>query len=143
MTDLEIDSGVGPMKIAGVEGAMRLTALQSDAELSLTGGYVSGIIQRGAVTVTVPTRSWHGLGMTLQLAAGTIDVALASGFSGDIDATVLRLGGIKNAYDGLAPREGSATNPRLFQGRAAAGGAKLSFTTGDGTISIKPMSGAP
>ena len=140
LTDLEIDSGVGPMKIAGVEGAMRLTALQSDAELSLTGGYVSGLIQRGVVTVTVPTRSWHGLGASLQLAGGTLDVLLASGFSGDIDAKVLRVGEIKNTYDGLLPRESSAVNPRLFQGRAASGGAQLSFTVGDGTISIKPMS---
>jgi len=142
LTDLEIDSGVDPMKIAGVEGAMRLTALQSDAELSLTGGYVSVIIQRGAVSVTVPARSWHGLGMTLQLAGGTLDVSMAPGFSGDIDATVLRAGEIKNSYPGLEPREGNVANPRLLEGRAGSGGARLSFTVGDGTIWIKPLSGA-
>ena len=143
LTDIEIDAGIGPLKMTGVEGAMRVNALQSDAQLSLTGGYFSGIIQRGAVIVTVPTRSWHGLGMTLQLAGGTLDVALASGFSADIDATVLRLGEIKNAYDGLTSREGAASNPRLLQGRAGSGGAKLSFTVGDGTIAIKQLSGAP
>jgi len=141
LTDIEIDAGVGPLKMSGVEGAMRVTALQSDAQLLLTGGYLSGIIQRGAVTVTVPARSWHGLGMTLQLAAGTIDVALAAGFSGDIDETVLRVGEIKNTYDGLAAREGETNNSRLFQGRAGSGGATLSFTVGDGTISIRPMTG--
>lgn len=141
LTDIEIDAGIGPLKLSGVEGAMRVNALQSDADLSLTGGYFSGIIQRGAVTVTLPARSWHGLGMTLQLAGGTLDVALAAGFSGDIDATVLRLGEIKNAYDDLAAREGAATNPRLLQARAGSGGAKLSFTVGDGTITIKPLSG--
>ena len=141
LTDIEIDAGIGPLKLSGVEGAMRVNALQSDADFSLTGGYFSGIIQRGAVTVTVPARSWHGLGMTLQLAGGTLDVALAAGFSGDIDAAVLRLGGIKNAYDDLAAREGAATNPRLLQARAGSGGAKLSFTVGDGTIAIKPLSG--
>ena len=141
LTDIEIDAGIGPLKLSGVEGAMRVNALQSDADLSLTGGYFSGIIQRGAVTVTVPARSWHGLGMTLQLAGGTLDVALAAGFSGDIDATVLRLGEIKNAYDGLAAREVGTSNPRLLQARAGSGGAKLSFTVGDGTIIIKPLSG--
>jgi len=141
LTDIEIDAGIGPLKLSGVEGAMRVNALQSDADLSLTGGYFSGIIQRGAVTVTVPARSWHGLGMTLQLAGGTLDVALATGFSGDIDATVLRLGEIKNAYDDLAAREGGTSNPRLLQARAGSGGAKLSFTVGDGTIIIKPLSG--
>jgi hypothetical protein len=141
LTDIEIDAGIGPLKMSGVEGAMRVNALQSDADLSLTGGYFSGIIQRGAVVVTVPARSWHGLGMSLQLAGGTLDVALASGFSGDIDATVLRLGEIKNAYDGLSAVEGAASNPRLLQGRAGSGGAKLVFTVGDGIISIKHLSG--
>ena len=143
LTDIEIDAGIGPLKMSGVEGAMRVTALQSDAQLSLTGGYFSGIIQRGAVTVTVPVRSWHGLGMTLQLAGGTLDVALAPGFSGDVDATVLRLGEIKNAYDGLAAREGVASSTRLLQGRAGSGGAKLSFTVGDGMLTIKQLSSAP
>lgn len=142
LTDIEIDAGIGPLKMSGVEGAMRVNALQSDAELTLTGGYFSGIIQRGAVAVIVPARSWHGLGMSLQLAGGTLDVALASGFSGDIDATVLRLGEIKNAYDGLAAREGTAANPRLLQGRAGSGGARLSFTVGDGTLTIKQLSSA-
>lgn len=141
LTDIEIDAGIGPLKMSGIEGAMRVNALQSDAELSLTGGYFSGIIQRGAVVVTVPARSWHGLGMTLQLAGGTLDVALASGFSGDVDATVLRLGEIKNTYEGLAAREGAASNPRLLQGRAGSGGARLSFTVGDGTITIRQLSG--
>jgi hypothetical protein len=143
LTDIEIDAGIGPLKISGVEGAMRVNALQSDAQFSLTGGYFSGIIQRGAVSVTVPARSWHGLGMTLQLAGGTLDVLLASGFSGDIDATVLRLGEIKNSYSGLDPREGNAANPRLLEGRAGSGGAKLSFTVGDGTLTIRSLSGVP
>lgn len=142
LTDIEIDAGIGPLNLSGVEGAMRVNALQSDAQLSLTGGYFSGIIQRGAVVVTVPARSWHGLGMTLQLAGGTLDVSLASGFSGDIDGTILRFGEIKNAYEGLAAREGAATNPRLLLGRAGSGGAKLSFTVGDGTISIRPLTSA-
>ena len=141
LTDIEIDAGIGPLKMSGVEGAMRVNALQSDAQLSLTGGYFSGIIQRGAVTVTIPVRSWHGLGMSLQLAGGTLDVALAAGFSGDLDATVLRLGEIKNDYNGLTAVEGTQTNPRLFEGRAGSGGAKLSFTVGDGTINIKQFSG--
>jgi len=140
LTDLEIDSGTGPIKLSGVEGAMRLTAFQSDAQLSLTGGYFSGIIQRGSVNVTIPVRSWHGLGATLQLAGGTLDVAIAPGFSGDIDANVLRAGEIKNSYPGLAPRDAAFTS-RLLQARAGAGGAKISFTVGDGRIEIKPANG--
>lgn len=143
LTDVEIDAGVGPIKIGGVEGAMRLNALQSDADLSLTGGYFYAIIQRGAVNVTIPTRSWRGLGLNLQLAGGTLNVALAPGFSGDIDATVLRLGEVRNSYEGLASRNNSAPNPRFLQGRAGAGGAKLSFTVGDGIIAIKSVNSGP
>jgi len=143
MIDLEIDSGVGPLKLAGVEGAIRLNALHSDADLTLTGGFFTAIIQHGAVNVRIPGRSWHGLGANLQLAGGTLDVSLAPGFSGDIDATVLRAGEIKNSYPGLAARERTTTTPRLLQGRAGAGGARLSFTVGDGRMEIKQVGGVP
>ncbi|HEV2904329.1 MAG TPA: hypothetical protein VGW32_04735 [Pyrinomonadaceae bacterium] len=141
LTDVEIDSGVGPIKLSGVEGSIRLEALQSDAELTLTGGDFTGLIQRGAVKITIPSRNWRGLGATLQLAGGSLEVILAPGFSGDVDANVLRLGEVKNSYAGLTPREGAANNPRLLLGRAGAGGAKLSFTVGDGTLEIKSLSG--
>lgn len=143
MVDLEIDSGVGPVKLAGVEGAIRLNALQSDADLTLTGGLFSAIIQRGAVNVRIPGRSWRGLGANLQLAGGTLDVSLAPGFSGDIDATVLRVGEIKNSYPALEARERTTTAPRSLQGRAGAGGARLSFTVGDGRIEIKQVGAMP
>jgi hypothetical protein len=136
IVDLEIDSGVGAIKLAGVEGAIRLNALQSDADLSLTGGFFRGVIQRGAVTVRIPSRSWHGMGAMLQLAGGTLNVSLMPGFSGDIDATVVRLGEVKNSYPALEPRE-NGSHSRLLLGRAGVGGAKLSFTVGDGTIELK------
>ena len=137
MTDLEINNGIGPVKISGVEGAIRLNALQSDADLTLTGGFFSAIIQRGAVNVRIPVRSWRGMGASLQLAGGTLGVSLMPGFSGDIDANILRLGEITNTYQALLPRENNSITPRLVQARAGVGGAKLSFTVGDGKIEIK------
>jgi hypothetical protein len=137
ITDLEIDSGVGAVKLAGVEGAIRLNALQSDADLTLIGGYFTAVIQRGAVNVRIPARSWHGLGASLQLAGGTLDVSLMPGFSGDIDANILRLGEIKSSYPALVPRENNSITPRTLLGRIGAGGARLSFTVGDGKIEIK------
>lgn len=142
MTDLEIDSGVGPVKLDGVEGAIRLNALHSDADLTLTGGYFRAIIQRGAVNFRIPARNWRGLGSSLQLAGGTLDVSLMPGFSGEIDATVLRMGEIKNSYPALAPRERTSFSSRLLEGRAGAGGARLSFTVGDGRIEIKQTGSA-
>ena len=61
MTDLGIDSGNGPIKLSGVEGPIHLNALQSVADLSLTGSDVSVLIQTGTVNVSIPTRAWHGL----------------------------------------------------------------------------------
>ena len=142
LTDVAIDSGVGAIKLNGVEGNIRMNALQSDAELTLTGGHFLSIIQRGAVKLTIPTRSWRGLGANLQLAGGTLDVALAPGFSGEIDANILRLGEIKNSYPGLTTREGTA-NSRLLLGRAGSGGARLSFTVGDGMLSFRSLSAGP
>jgi hypothetical protein len=54
----------------------------------------------------------------------------------------LRTGEVKNAYDGLAPREGTSANARKLQARAGAGGATLSLSVGDGTIAIRTLSGA-
>lgn len=139
-TDIEIDSGVGAVKLAGVEGAIRLNALQSDADLTLTGGQFRAIIQRGAVKFRIPSRSWRGLGASLQLAGGTLDVSLGAGYSGEIDATVLRMGTIKNSYPDIEARESNGITPQLIRGRAGAGGARISFTVGDGTIEIRPVS---
>jgi hypothetical protein len=114
-----------------------LNAFQSDADLTLTGGFFSAIIQRGAVNLRIPARSWRGSGASLQLAGGTLEVSLMPGFSGDIDASILRLGEIKNSYTGLVPRENNSFTPRMLRGRAGVGGGTLSFTVGDGTLEIK------
>ena len=135
-TDLEVNSGLGPIKLSGVEGILRLNAIESNADLSLTGGDASIIIQRGTVNVDMPTRSWRGLGARLQLASGNLNVVLLPGFNSDIDADVLRIGEVKNSYPNLEPRERNSITPRSLKARAGNGGAKLSFTVGDGVIQI-------
>jgi hypothetical protein len=142
MTGLEIDSGVGAINLTGVEGALRLNALKSDANFSLTGGLVSVVLQSGSINFTVPARGWHGLGAEFRLASGNVNVELPAGFNGDIDADVLRLGEIKNAFAELQPRERNSMTPRSVRARAGSGGATLSLTVGDGTIVFK-QSGAP
>ena len=137
ITDVEIDSGVGAVKIAGIEGSIRLNALQSDADLSLTGGFFTAIIQRGAVNVRIPARSWHGSGASLQLAGGTLDVSLMPGFSGDIDAEILRTGKIVNTYEALSAREKPGITERTVRARAGAGGPSFKFTVGDGVVNIR------
>ncbi len=137
LTDLNIDAGNGPMSLSGVEGAVRLNALSSNADLSLTGGLVSATIQTGTVNVIIPTRGWHGLGSEIKLATGNLNVELMPGFSGDINADVLRLGEVKIAYPDLQPREGSSINSKSIRARAGSGGATLNFTVGDGAIVIR------
>ena len=141
LTDLEVDGGVGAVNLAGVEGALRLNVLKSDANLSLTGGLVSATVQSGTINLTIPARGWHGLGAEFRMAAGVLTVDLQAGFSADINADILRLGEIKNGFPALEPRERNSIEARSMRARAGNGGATLNFTVGDGTIVIK-QSGA-
>lgn len=141
MTDLAIDAGSGPIRLSGVEGSLRLNALQSVADLSLTGSDAAVIIQAGVVNFTIPARSWHGLRAEIKLASGNLNVELMPGFSGDIDATVLRTGEVKNTFPDLAPRERNSIESRSVRARAGSGGAMLTFTVGDGTIQIGTVGG--
>lgn len=137
ITDLSIDAGNGPIKLSGVEGAIQLNALDSVADLSLTGGIVRVIIQSGTVNVSIPARGWHGPSAEIKLASGNLNLDLMSGFSGDIDAEVLRIGEVKNTFPNLEPRERNGITSRSINARAGNGGATLTFTVGDGTIQIR------
>jgi hypothetical protein len=140
VTDLEMNAGVGPTRLTGVEGAIRLNAVQTNATLSLTGGLVSVIVQRGTVDVTIPALSWHGLGADIKLASGNLSLGLMPGFSGDINAVVLRTGEVKNAYPNLEPLQRNSITPQSLRARAGNGGGALSFTVGEGTIQINQVS---
>jgi hypothetical protein len=140
--DLEIYAGHGSLSIIGVEGALRVNGGGGGVtSFTLAGGDVEATLARGPVNVRVPTRSWRGRGMSLRLASGDLTVELPAGFSGDIDAEVLRAGRIENSFAGLTPREQTKPSERSLQGRAGQGGATLSFTVGDGSIRIVQESG--
>ena len=136
LTDLEINAGIGPTRLAGVEGTIRLNAVQTNATLSLTGGLVSVIVQSGTVDVTIPALSWHGLGADIKVASGSLSLGLVPGFSGEINAAVLRTGEIKNAYPNLEPRERTTITAQSLRARAGNGGGTLTLTVGEGTIQI-------
>ena len=140
-TDLEINAGHGAVKFSGVEGALRLSATESETELTLTGGTISVTITAGNVLLAIPVRSWRGAGADIRIAAGVLNVELAAGFSGDIDADILRNGKIVNSYEALAAREKPGITERVVRARAGAGGAFFKFTVGDGTVNIKRSGG--
>lgn len=137
LTDLDIDAGNGPISLSGVEGALHLNAVTSDANLSLTGGMVSVLVQVGTVNLRIPARGWHGLGGEFKLAAGKLNVELMPGFSADLNAVVMRSGSITLSAPDVKPRERDSITARSMRARAGVGGATLEFTVGDGTIEIK------
>ena len=136
-TDLEISAGYGPVKLSGVEGSMRVSATESETALTLSGGVVSATVTFGVITFAIPTRTWRGAGADIRIASGTLNVDLPPGFSGDIDAEVLRTGKIVNTYEGLASREKPGITERTVRARVGAGGAYFKFTVGDGTVNIR------
>jgi hypothetical protein len=140
-SDLEINAGRGALSVSGVEGALRINAGGGGESLfALAGGDVEATVASGPFTVRVPARAWRGRGLSLRLASGDLTVELPPGFSGDVNAEVLRAGRVENAFPGLAPRERTTQTERSLQGRAGQGGATLSFTVGDGALRIRQQS---
>ena len=139
-TDLEVNVGHGDVKLSGVEGGLRISATESDTTLTLTGGTVSTTVTAGSITLTIPARSWRGNGADIRIASGTINVDLQPGFSGDIDAEILRTGKIVNTFDGLNAREKPGITERTVRARAGAGGPYFKFTVGDGIVNIRRAS---
>jgi hypothetical protein len=139
-TDLEINGGVGAIKLADVEGALRLSSPEADATLVLTGRIANVTVGTGTVNVIIPQRSWRGSGADIQLASGQLNVELPIGFSGDIDADILRSGKVENLYPGLETRERAAFTESSVHARAGAGGAYLKFTVGAGSIKLSKSS---
>jgi hypothetical protein len=137
ITDIEIDAGRGPITLNGVEGAIRLTALEGDVTLNPAGGLLTATVGAGNVNIALATRNWRGAGVDIKLAKGDLTLELPAGYSGDINADILRTGRIENEYATLEPCERTTFTPRSIKGRAGAGGPQLSFTVGDGTLRIK------
>ncbi len=140
MTDLEINAGRGAITLKGVEGNIRLSATESVANLTASGGTLSATVAIGKVNLSIPTRSWRGNGAEVRVAAGEVTVELPTGFNGDINADVLRLGRVEDGYGALEAREArGVAAPNQLRLRAGAGGAFFQLTVGDGVIYIKKL----
>lgn len=136
-TDLEINAGRGVINLGGVEGNIRISGTENEANLKLSGGTLSATIAVGKLNLNIPVRSWRGVGAELRLAVGEVTIELPVGFNGDIDAEILRSGQLVDSYGGLEPRVKPGITAQKMRVRAGAGGASFQLTVGDGTIFIK------
>ncbi|MBD0373946.1 MAG: hypothetical protein ICV60_24260, partial [Pyrinomonadaceae bacterium] len=136
-TDLEVNMGSGAFTLNGVEGTIRIQAVESKADLTLAGGFVQATIERGSVNVRMSSRSWRGAGADIRLAYGDMNLELPPAASLDINADILRSGQIESSYTGLEPRDRTTFSPRSIRARIGTGGPTLAFTVADGTLRIK------
>lgn len=137
--DINLFAGKGPIRIDGVDGAIRINAGAAPTTLVMAGGDLTATIAGGPVRLRVPARNWRGRGADVRLLTGDLTVELPPDFNADIDATVLRLGRVENLHPALTPRERTTPTDRTLNARAGGGGPTLSFKVGDGAIKIKTM----
>lgn len=136
LCDMDINVGKGAITLKGVEGAILITAAESDASLILTGGYVRATIGRGNVEINMVSRGWRGAGAVIQLGSGELKLNLPASFNAYISAEVLRIGKLENTYPTLKPERLTKTTEKSIQGIAGTGGTSLKFTVGDGILKI-------
>ncbi|MEP6947277.1 MAG: hypothetical protein ABJA02_15265 [Acidobacteriota bacterium] len=138
--DLQIDGGKGDLSISGVEGAIRVNSIDSNAKLELIGGGLNGTFGSGTVDITMPDRSWRGSSIDVSLAKGTMAVHLPINLSAELDATILKAGKIENAFTTFKPRTRTVpfTDMSVIA-KAGSGGVSMKFTVGDGTLSLRPI----
>ena len=141
ITDVEINAGHGPVNVSALEGALRLSAIESETILTMGGGVVSATVTAGNVRFVVPVRSWRGGGADIRIAVGVLNVELPPGFNGDIDADILRTGKIVDNFGQLETRQKPGITERIVRARAGAGGAFFKFTVGDGTLNFVKSGG--
>lgn len=137
--DLEIDGGRGDLTLSGVEGAIVIKLLESNVKLNLVGGILSATVGSGSVDVMVPSRSWRGRSVDVQLARGNINAFFAPYLNAEVSATILREGRIENSYALLKPSERTKFTEKSVVAKSGGGGAALSFTVGDGLIKLAPL----
>ncbi len=134
--DLEIDGGKGDLTLSKVEGAMRIKFLETNAKLDLVGGMMIASFGTGNVDVSIPTSSWRGRNVDIQMIGGTMNVQMSPNINAELDATVLRTGQIENTLKALKKRDRTEFTDKVILAKAGGGGASLSFTLGDGMLKI-------
>lgn len=138
--DLNIDAGRGNFDLKGVEGAIAITALQSDtANLELVGGFVQATFGGDRINVKLVHRGWRGAGVDLQVARGALNITAPVALNSDLNLSVLKTGKIENKFENLKPRDKTKFTENSIVARTGVGGAKLLFSITDGNLTFSPQ----
>jgi hypothetical protein len=136
-TDLQIDGGTGDLAISGIDGALKVNYIETNAKLELVGGGLLAVFGKGDVVISVPTRSWRGRFADVQLATGNMVLNLPTGLNADFDASILRTGRIDNNFTEFKPRvRKQEFTETSIVAKSGTGGVPLKFSVGDGTMKI-------
>ena len=135
-SDLEITGNRGDLNLKTVEGAMRISFAETNANLKLSGGTIVATFGKGDVTIEILSRSWRGRNAEIQLASGNLNVLLPLNLNAELDASVLRTGKIENGYAALKPRERTKFTDKLMNAKIGNSGVRFAFTVGDGTLKL-------
>ncbi|MFN2502167.1 MAG: hypothetical protein ABR530_09160 [Pyrinomonadaceae bacterium] len=135
-TDLQIDGGVGELKIKSVQGSSRINFLDATGTVEV-GGSMTATFGAGSVDVVFGVNGWRGRTANIQMATGNLSIAFPAKMSADVDARVLRTGKVENLVPALKPRGPKAAfTDQAVLATAGAGGVPLIFSVGDGTLKL-------
>ena len=138
--DIEIDGGKGDLTIRGVEGSIRANVLESNARVEIVSGTAVLALGKGSADIWFSAKGWRGRSANIQVGEGDMTVRLPTTLSADIDALVLRSGGIENEFPDLKPRDRKvAFTERSMSAKAGVGGGTLKFSVGQGKLRIEPL----
>ena len=139
-TDLQIDGGTGDLAVSGIDGALKINYIETNAKLEMIGGGLLAVFGKGDVEISVPTRSWRGRFADVQLASGNMVLNLPTGLNADFDASILRTGRIENAFKEFTPRvRKQEFTETSIVAKSGTGGVPLKFSVGDGTMKISAV----
>lgn len=135
--DLNITGGRGDFALKGVDGALTVNYLDTNAKIELPGGSVQATFGVGTVEIAIPTRNWRGRFADVAMTNGTMKLRLPAGLNAEFEAAILRTGTIENTFTELKPKVKKIPfTDKSISARAGNGGIPLKFTVGDGTMSI-------
>ncbi|MBV9214638.1 MAG: hypothetical protein JO053_00560 [Acidobacteria bacterium] len=136
--DLEVDGGKGDLAISGVEGAMKINFVETNAKIEVISGATIATFGSGTADIGIGTKGWKARAAVIDMARGDLTVRLPAATSAEIDASIIRTGSIENAFPNLKPLDRKVPfTDKAISAKAGVGGTPLKFTVGDGSLKLR------